>query len=176
MTCLQFELLSVWAIIPTPPKSNLFWRLQTFASVNSCRLIIGWKAFHYPLISLSFSFSSMVVLINRKQIFAESSRAIVCERSLFWSGFGIRCKEDVIIKVVWDQKSVFFISQSGTVKGILFFFRHKSVSLNCVSFSDTLNVHFLISLYFLMYSDTPQFSWGPDRKERNGKHRQLENW
>lgn len=119
----------------------------------------------------------MVVLINCKQIFAESSRAIVWERGSFWSGFGIRCKEDVI-KVVGDQKSVFFISPSGMEEGILFYFLvwRKSVSLNCVFFFDTLNVHFLVSLYILMYSDTPHFSWRADRKERNGKQRQLENW
>lgn len=99
----------------------------------------------------------MVVLVNCKQIFAESSRAIVWGRGLFWSGFGIRSKEDVVVKVVGNHKSVFFISQSGMKEGTLFFLMawHKGISLNCVFLFDMLNVYFLLSLYFLMYSNTP---------------------
>lgn len=108
----------------------------------------------------------MVVLVNCKQIFAETSRTVVWERGLFWSDYGMRSKEGIVIKVMGDQKSVFFISQSG-MEEVIFFFLLLFLWLGikvfpCVFFFDILNVHFLVSLYFLMTHHS--LVWRPGRK------------
>lgn len=100
----------------------------------------------------------MVVLINCKQFFADSSRAIVCERrDLFWSGFGIRCKEDAVVKVMGDRRSVFSSSLTSVEDEIFFFFLawDKSVSLNCVFFFDVLSA----------FPHKPMFSKGSDTSQ-----------
>lgn len=79
----------------------------------------------------------MVVLLNHKQFFADSRRVLVCERrDLSWSGFDIRCKEDAVIKVMADQRSVFSASLTSVENEILLFFLawDKSISLNYVGF------------------------------------------
>lgn len=84
-------------------------------------------------------------------------------------------KEGVVIKVVGDEKSVFFISQSGMeeVMCSCSLASHKSVSLNCVFFFDVLNVHFLVGLYFLMYNDTSQFSLEAPQKRKEWKEKTV---
>lgn len=180
MTSLQFELLSNMFGLLFLLHQNLIcteWRLQIFSSVSSCRWITDWKAFYYPLISLSFSFSSMVAVINVNRSLQRVVELLYGKEVYSGVVLVLHVRKTSSLKW-WRIRKGYFLFLSGMEKWILFFFLvwHKSGSLNCVFFFDFLNVHFLVSLYFLMYSDIPQFCWRPDRKERNGKQRQLENW
>jgi len=72
----------------------------------------------------------MVVLINSKQFFTDSNRAIVCEwRDLFWSWFGSRCKEEAFFEEMGAQRSVFSTSLTSIKEKILFFFPNVFSSL-----------------------------------------------
>lgn len=83
-----------------------------------------------------------------------------------------------VIKVMRDQRSVFFTSLTSMEKEILFFLGwDKSVSLNCVFFFGTLRVHFLISLYFFQWKVTHNIkAQGPTEKKGMKGTKSWENW